>query len=150
MSPNHTHSSVVVVQLEEEDRRELGYVPIVISCYVTPSASFICLVLPLTPPPSSSPPSSPYLAQGIFRPTPTTVVTPVLPASVLLLDIAPVSYELQYTGLWCYGRGGHMYPTPLDPPPSLLCPELGITTAPRCTTSSAFSPDIVSPCGGIF
>ena len=98
-----------------EVRGALGSVPIVISFYITLSASFPVFSLPSPPPPplpsaaslyvqyylSLTPfpsmpdlPSYPTLCLGICLPYNTTVVIPVLLSADPLPDIAPVSDEL--------------------------------------------------------
>ena len=44
MPPNYTHSRVVVFHTGAEARGEIGSIPIIISCYLTLSASFTRLV----------------------------------------------------------------------------------------------------------
>ena len=108
MSPKHNHSWVVVLHTIADARGEPGYSPILLSCYVTPSASFIRLVSPLTTPtpsyqpppylrrppslpPYTAPPYSPPLGLGLDRTDPTTVVTSMILAAIPPLEIARVS-----------------------------------------------------------
>ena len=166
MSWNHTHSWVVVLQPEVEARGTLVYVPIVCSFYITPYASFTCLISTLNPPPPSfqSPPSpcrlpslntsinTPYppaLGLGISHPATTTTVTPVLLSAVPPPGIAAVSDELQYNGQWCSGSRGHMSLPRLALPPPLVHLEAIITTATPCLALTAFLPDGGPPYGGI-
>ena len=84
--------------------------------------------------------SYPNLGLGIYCPDITTTIKTMLPAAIPTPDIAPVSDESQYTGRWCSGGVGHMYPPTLSPPPPLLRPEVGIPTAPACLTLDVFPP----------
>ena len=166
MSLKYIHIQVLVFHIGAKARGTLGSSPVVISCYITLSASFYHLISPLTsPPPYSplhqslyrtlSPPPFPALISsfplylGIEPPSPTTTVSPKRLYVVPMPEISTVSDESQYTGKCCSGGRGCIYTPRLLPPPSFLHTEAGITPAPSFVVLASFSPDDVTHFGGI-
>ena len=100
-------------------------------------------------PPSPASSSYPNVGLGISCPDPTTIIIPMLPATIPTPDIFPVLYELRYTGRWYSGGVGNMSPPTIPPLPPLLLPEVDIPTAPPCLTLAALLPDGGPLSGGI-
>ena len=121
------------------------------------------LALPLSPSPPSPPlspsmngtlstptslalPASPPLGRVQCGPDTTTIVIPVLLATVLPPGISPVSDELQYTGPRCSNLAGHISTLPLAPLPLSPRLEAGIPDIPQCLMLVALPPYGGSPC----
>ena len=162
MVSNHTHGRLVNINTGSEAKGPLDSVPMVISCYVAPSASISCLgpnlLLPtsspvyLTPtphstphPPLLTPPSCPLLQSP---PVPITAALPAFPADAPPSNTAPVSDESQLSGLWYPGSRGLMSPLPLYLLLTLTPPKVGTPTAPLWCSMASSLLDSMPPCVG--
>ena len=112
--------------------------------------------LPRAPPytPPNPPPNPPTLILPLpscpLDRYPTDYITtgpPVLPATSTIEYTAPLSYELQCTGIWYPGGGRRMYPPPLEPLKISTPTKVGTMTSPLCHAMDSPLIDSGPSCG---